>query len=64
MICMKCTAFCDLQADLRTRLATLRKSIYMQVLVLQTCVNLRVLLARALQQSLVATPHHPCYYPL
>ena len=37
MICVKFTAFCDLLADLRIRLATLRT----QVLVLQTCVHLR-----------------------
>ena len=27
MICVKFTAFCDLRADLRIRLATLRKSV-------------------------------------
>ena len=27
MICMKFTAFCDLRADLRIRLATLHKSV-------------------------------------
>ena len=28
MICVKFTAFCDLRADLRIRLATLRKSVH------------------------------------
>ena len=45
MICVKCTAFCDSRADLRIRLATLQ--VRTQVLVLQTCVDLRVRLARA-----------------
>ena len=49
MICVKFTVFCDLQADLRIRLATLRKSVRMfwfYKLAL-TCVDLRVRLARA-----------------
>ena len=42
MICMKFTAFCDLRADLRIRLATLRKSVR------KFCVDLRVRLASGL----------------
>ena len=48
MICVKFTVFCDLRADLRIRLATHRKS----VLFLQTCVDLRVRLARALVDTI------------
>ena len=40
MICVKFTTFCDLQAELRIRLATLRQ-VRTQVLVLQTSIDLR-----------------------
>ena len=43
MICVKCTAFCDLRADLRIRLATLSQ-VRAQVLVCKlalTCIDLR-----------------------
>ena len=43
MICVKCTAFCDLRADLRIRLATLSQ-VRAQVLVCKlalTCIGLR-----------------------
>ena len=40
MICVQFAAFLDLRADLRIRLAT-----RMQVLVLQTCVDLRQLVS-------------------
>ena len=50
MICVKFTTFCDLRADLRIRLATLRKSVrkfwFCKLALL--CVDLRVRLARAL----------------
>ena len=45
MICVN-TAFCDLRADLRIRLATLRKFWFCKLAL--TCVDLRVRLARAL----------------
>ena len=50
MICVKFTFFCDLQADLRIRLATLRKSVrkFWFCKLALTCVDLRVRLARAL----------------
>ena len=47
MICVKFTVLCNLQADLRIRLATLRKSVrkfWFCKLVL-TCVDLRIRLA-------------------
>ena len=46
MMCVKFTTFCDLQADLRIRLATLRKFWFCKLAL--TCVDLRVRLARAL----------------
>ena len=50
MICVKFTAFCDLRADLRIRLATLRKSVrkFSFCKLALTCVDLRVHLTRAL----------------
>ena len=51
MICVKFTAFYDLRADLRIRLATHRKSVrkfWFCKLAALTCVDLRVPLARAL----------------
>ena len=50
MICVKFTAFCDLQVDLRIRLATLRMSArkFWFCKLALTCVDLRVQLARAL----------------
>ena len=50
MICMKFTAFCDLRADLRIPLATLRKSIrkFWFCKLAWACVDLQVCLARAL----------------
>ena len=50
MICVKFTVFSDLQADLRIRLATLRKSVrkFWFCKLALTCVDLRVCLARAL----------------
>ena len=49
MICVKFTFFSDLQADLRIRLATLRKSVrkFWFCKLALTCVDLRVRLARA-----------------
>ena len=43
MISVKCTAFCDLRADLRIRLATLRKSVrkFCFCKLALTCVDLR-----------------------
>ena len=53
MICVKFTFFSDLQADLRIRLATLRKSVrkFWFFKLALTCVDLRVRLARALQST-------------
>ena len=53
MICVKFTAFCDLRADLRIRLATLRKSVrkFWFCKLALTCVNLRVRLARGLRKQ-------------
>ena len=49
MICVKFTVFRDLQADLRIRLAALRKTSVRKFCKLAlTCVDLRVRLARAL----------------
>ena len=50
MICVKFTVFCDLQADLRIRLATLRKYVrkFWFCKLTLTCVDLRVRLARTL----------------
>ena len=50
MICVKFTAFCDLQADFRIHLATLRKSVrkFWFFKLALTCVNLPVRLVRAL----------------
>ena len=45
MIRVKFTAFCDLRADLRIRLATLRKSVR-KFWFCKRCVDLRVRLAR------------------
>ena len=49
MIYVKRTAFCDLRADLRIRLATLRKSVhkFWFCKLALTCVDVRVRLARA-----------------
>ena len=58
MICMKFTAFCDLWADLRIRLATLRKSVrkfWFYKLAL-TWVNLRVILAGLKRALYVGNP--------
>ena len=54
MICVKFTAFCDLRANLRIRLATLRKSIrkFSFCKLALTCVNLRLRLASALDTFL------------
>ena len=46
MIRVKFTAFCDLRADLRIRLATHRKSVR-KFCFWKLCVDLRVRLARA-----------------
>ena len=56
MICVKFTAFCDLRADLRIRLATLHKSVrkFWFCKLALTCVDLRVRLARALRSFLCA----------
>ena len=43
MICVKFTAFCDLEANLRIRLATLCKSVRKLWFNLQSCVELRQL---------------------
>ena len=53
MICVKFTAFCDLRADLRICLATLRKSVrkFWFCKLALTCVNLRVRLARGLRKQ-------------
>ena len=51
MICVKFMAFCDLWVNLWIRLATLRKSV--QVLVLQTCVDLHRLVSDCLAGALV-----------
>ena len=49
MVCVKFTAFCDLRADLRIRLVTLRKSVrnykFCFCKLALTCVDLRVRLA-------------------
>ena len=49
MVCVKFTAFYDLRADLRIRLATLSKSVrkFWFCKLALTCVDLRVRLARA-----------------
>ena len=49
MICVKFTAFCDLRADLRIRLATLRKFVrkFWFCKLALPCVDLRLRLARA-----------------
>ena len=51
MICVKFTAFCDLRADLRIRLATLRTSVrkFLFSKLALTCIDLRVRLARTLR---------------
>ena len=48
MICVKFAAFCNLRADLRIRLATLRKSVrkFWFCKLALTCVDLRVRLAK------------------
>ena len=53
MICVKFTAFCDLLADLRIRLATFRKSVrkFWFCKLALTCVDLRVRLARPNESS-------------
>ena len=49
MICVEFTTFCDLRADLRIRLATLRKSVrkFWFCKLALTCVDLRFRLVRA-----------------
>ena len=57
MIRVKFTAFCDLRADLRIRLATLRKFWFCKLAL--TCVDLRVRLARALRYGPQMLPTRP-----
>ena len=53
MICVKFAAFCNLRADLRIRLATLRKSVrkFCFCKPALTCVDLRVRLARTVEEK-------------